>query len=362
MSKINNYIIIILLILSFNIAASDWEVIGEMPIPVKGAQAVVHDSLIYIIGGYTDSIYNALNKIQVYNPKLDSWSIIEDTLAMRRYGHVSTNYGQNLAIFGGAYTPSEFDQSLEIWNFMSNPVINNYNPNFDRIFATGQIYAEKLYIFGGYSNNTEIDSTGLPYLIEYNIPLDSITYQDMATYSKDNLPIDQMSTLLEDYIYIFGGSSFGITKDIHKFHVNSHSWELLALPMIVERAGGQSVRVDEKSIVLLGGYNENQQALSSVELFRNWSHSYYENEMAEPLNYARAELAAVFLDSFVYVFGGRDALDQCIPYMEKWKPEPHATSLEHSKNLNMKRLYRSRMKFCNKTAHCQTMILLKFIV
>ena len=79
-----------LLVLVFShLFASDWEVVGEMPIPVKGAQAIVHDSQIYIIGGYSDSTFSPINKIQVYNPDLNSWLVIEDTLTLSRYGHIA---------------------------------------------------------------------------------------------------------------------------------------------------------------------------------------------------------------------------------------------------------------------------------
>ena len=74
---------IILLLIFFIVIcakAEEWKIVSEMPVAVKGGRAVVKDSLVYILGGYTDSIYEETNIIQIYNPRQNTWIIADDTL------------------------------------------------------------------------------------------------------------------------------------------------------------------------------------------------------------------------------------------------------------------------------------------
>ncbi|RLD09445.1 hypothetical protein DRI50_12170, partial [candidate division KSB1 bacterium] len=83
------FILIVSLFLPVLLLAQEepnWEIIGQMPVPVKGAQAVVKDTLIYVIGGYTDNTYSATNLIQVFNPLQNTWEVLSDTLKFQRYG------------------------------------------------------------------------------------------------------------------------------------------------------------------------------------------------------------------------------------------------------------------------------------
>jgi len=61
----------------------NWQILSSsMPIPVAGAQAVIHDSLIYIMGGYNGppGSFSNQNVIQEYNPADDIWIIHQDTM------------------------------------------------------------------------------------------------------------------------------------------------------------------------------------------------------------------------------------------------------------------------------------------
>lgn len=324
-----------LLVLVFShLFASDWEVVGEMPIPVKGAQAIVHDSQIYIIGGYSDSTFSPINKIQVYNPDLNSWLVIEDTLTLSRYGHIALNDNDKALIFGGSNTEDSLNKSLEQWDFVTSPVITSFDQVFNRQFSTAQIYNNMLYIFGGYSTEIIDDTLGMNYLVVYNLNADSVEYRNRENFTTDNIPIHQMSVLIGYNIYIFGGASSGVYKDIYSFDIFGQSLTKSEGSLLNERAGGGAIVINEGTVALVGGYNEENQPMASVELLRVSDDYIIEQKNMESLNYARAEPAVVFKDSFIYTFGGRDSFGNCIPYVEKVYIEPATTVIKDQYNTN----------------------------
>lgn len=313
------------------INAEEWEVITEMPIPVKGAQAITHNSLIYVIGGWSDSTFSPINKIQIFNPKDTSWVVIEDTLAIGRYGHVVLSDSNRALIFGGGATEDSLDRILESWDFITSPTTITFDPVFNRQFATAQIYNDMIYVFGGYSTEFVDDTSGM---VIYNLSSDLVEHRSTEGFAAENVPIHLMSSIIDENIYIFGGADYGISRDIHVYNTISQSMTHLEYALLDERAGGGALVINEFQIALIGGYNEANQPMSSVEVLAISGNSIDYQANAEPLNYARSEPAVVFYDSFTYVFGGRDSFDNCIPYVERAIIESSATTLLESDQAN----------------------------
>ncbi len=348
MKKLIYIVLIISIITLNNLWSEEWEVVSEMPIPIKGAQAVVNNSLIYVIGGYSDStIPHFINKIQVFDPKDTSWVVIEDTLAIGRYGHVVLNNNGKALIFGGGAPEDSLNRSLESWDFITSPTIASFDPVFNRQFATAQIYGNLLYIFGGYSTEIVVDSTGMDYLAVYDISDRSFVYSDAKDFAAENIPIHQMSARLRDNIFILGGAVWGTSRSVYVYNVLENTFTELGVSLIDARAGGSTVVLDGSRIALIGGYNEENQPMASVEVLETVDNYIHNQINTEPLNYARSEPTVVFYDSFVYVFGGRDSFEKCIPYVEKSYIGPNATVLESNENLSQKRDYNLYQNYPN---------------
>ncbi len=302
-----------------------WQTVGRMPIPVKGAQAIVKDSLIYVIGGYSDSTYRAINRIQIYNPRTNQWKVAADTLMVERYGLVAKNYRSTAIIFGGTTVN---DSSLEMWDYRGSTYYYGFGPHFDRQFATAQVLGNYLYVFGGYSEN---NATVFPYLIAYYIPGASVVYQRNTSVIPDSSQplgqdiIQQMSATVGNTVFVMGGVLNGVLKTIYRFETESFTWLKSDVSLIEERAAGAAVAVSDRAIYVIGGYNESQAALSSVECV------FIENEQVAfsypigALNIARSELTAALLDSVIYVFGGQDVFGHCVPEVEKLVLQSQAT-------------------------------------
>ncbi|GEM_PF-6888906 len=325
----NIVILIVSMLLPILLVAQEepqWQEIGQMPVPVKGAQAVVKDSLIYVIGGYTDNTYSATNLIQVFNPQQNTWQVLDDTLKARRYGLSASLYRNSVLMFGGT---AVMDSSLEVWDFYGSTYTYDQKAVFNRQFATAQVYGNYLYIFGGYVLGGE---TSGPYIVEYYIPGASITYTRQSSYEPDvsvsSDLVQQMSARIGTDIYVIGGALNGIKNDIYRFNIEQLSWQKTDSYLLVERAAGAAVTVFNNSFVVIGGYNETDPALDSCErIYTDGSGNIVDQGNFPKLNKARAELTAVFYDSCLYVFGGEDALGKCLADVEKIRVKASLTGL-----------------------------------
>lgn len=309
--------------------AQSWQSVSQMPYPVKGAQAIVKDSVIYIFGGYSDSLLSGTRRIQAYYPNSNTWKSVEKKLTIPRYGHSVELYHDHVYIFGGSSISNDSAYAMENWNFDTQPYIHISEKNFNRKFASSVINGDYIYLFGGYPDFQLFDS--LKYLYQYHIPTathtDSFSINDL--YS-DELPSSQMSVSDAEKIYIIGGVYNGISRDINIFDLQNHSWAPGPVNLIRARAGGSAVHVSEDTqIVILGGFNETEAALNSIELY-----DYVFNTIQDgpELIYARAECCAVKFENRLFVFGGKDADDKIVSQVEMINlPISSATPIENEK-------------------------------
>ncbi|MBU0473954.1 MAG: T9SS type A sorting domain-containing protein [Bacteroidetes bacterium] len=300
--------IIIVLIFSANfLFAQDgfWEISGRMANPIAGGNAVYYDGSIYISGGYSKETQSNVSWIQKYNPFNGSTEIIAN-MKIPRYGHESVIVNGKLYFVGGVNESSDINTRLEELDIAKpdTTVLLDSNSNFNRIFSTGVTNNNYLYLIGGnsYSN---LDSNKLSYIVEYDMINDSISYKFNEADSAQEFPEQQMSAIYGNDIYIFGGVSNGVLRSIQKFNMQTHTLDTLEVELFEPRAGGAAVRNGyTNEIYIIGGFNEGNSALRSVEVLSIYGDNYYVNYGPE-LNEARTNLMAVSTDfDVLYVLGG----------------------------------------------------------
>jgi N-acetylneuraminic acid mutarotase len=304
-------VVIIIFIFAFNLNAQVWQVVdgGEMPNPVYGGEAIVRDSLIYILGGFSDLLNSNVNLIQEYNPQSNSWRIA-DSMNAFRYGFIADNFQDSIVIVGGINLDLSLDSSLEMWNLINNPYIYDLSLDFIRTFATGLIRNDILYVFGGMSVN--LLST---YMFEYNIPSSTFDFEDNFGFLI-SYPFQQMSALAGNSIYLFGGVFIGTSRAIYKYNTQSRHLNLLQSKLMQSRAGGKAVSINNSRIYVIGGFNESELALSSTEIF-NIEDDDYTITNGPQLNFERSELMAAKYNNSVYVFGGKDDAGSPVEQVER---------------------------------------------
>ena len=299
-------------VLIYNSSFAQWDVVSYMPIPVKGAKAVVQDSVIYIFGGYSDSVLTGTKIIQAYYPESNRWKVLKDSITVPRWGLSVITYGDSAYIFGGSTTSNDSSFSIEGWGYQNNANIHWYDHNFNRSFAATSIVDHFLYIFGGYQDHSLFDS------LSYLVRLDMIDHSLLDSFSINdsfavNLPSHQMAALLDNRIYVFGGVLPGISilRDVSYLDLNTHNWHKLDVTLSQPRADGVALaHPNGYDIILIGGKNEQSEALKRVNAF-NTDSNYVEEKRS--LKYARSlHTAVIYKDSLIYVFGGRDVENKVV--------------------------------------------------
>ena len=292
-----------------------WDVIGFMPRPVAGGKTFVNNENIYILGGYSDSTQSYVDWIQKYSTFLFTWKL-NTYMNEVRYGLAAGVVEDTTYYFGGVHSIDTSSSTFESWNVSLSPQIIDYSNYFKRIFSTGLIYGNNFYIIGG--NSYLGSSPGQPYILEYNVLTSQFTYQSQLNDVLEDLPEQQMSALLGNNIYIFGGVTIGISRKIHKFSTTGHTLEENIFDLLTPRAGGESVYFEpEDKIFIIGGYNEGSNALNSVEIFSD-SGGVYSIKSGPPLNYARTNFMSAVVNSEIYVLGGYDESGNLVAAIEKY--------------------------------------------
>jgi len=306
---VKNMKFIAFLLIVFNISTygQGWQVVGQMRTPVSGGQAIVHDSLIYIFGGFSEAQNTNLDLIQVYNPRTNSWKVAGN-MNYPRADFIAGADSNRVIYMGGISSDSSGAASLESWNFSSSPSVLTTNDYFSRVYSTGQIIGNNIYVFGGTTQDTVF-----PYMYSYNLSTDNVINYTDTLYSI-SFPTQQMSAVYNNYIYLFGGARNLLLKSIYKYDIINNKMFLLSNELDHPRAGGTAV-VLNGIIFIIGGFNETNNALSSVDIIRVGSSS-SEVEDGPSLNYARRDPMAVNYYGSIYVFGGTNTNGLDVPYIE----------------------------------------------
>ena len=309
----------LILIITFStiIFAQSWVTLRNMPVPVVGGQAVVVDSMIYILGGFSEQDNSNINLIQQYNPASDSWQTV-GKMIVPRSNFVAGNYHNKIAYFGGVknimQNMMQDSSSLELWDKKNSPSKIGNNQVFNRLYSTGIFAGDNIFLFGGSMMSKS------SYLAEYNIPSSSVVY----SYNNDTLfpgpPIMQMSAIIGENIYIFGGISGGLEgfpqSSIIKFDTTLKTFYNLQVRLDKPRAGGTSVSLGNE-IYIIGGFHDDNSPLSSVRILTiNNDGSAIVNDGPE-MNFARVQPMAVNYKGSIYVFGGADENNQPVSAVEK---------------------------------------------
>lgn len=304
-----------LLIASSNAQQKQWYIVGKMYRPVYGAQAVVVDTAIYIIGGFDNKLPGVgeneySDSIRVYYPNSGRWGNAVHMIEPR-YGLTAFNYNDSLVYFGGTKQQSPNSNALEVWNGKSAPYIYKSNSNFNRSFSCGTSAGDSLYFFGGNSQLTNFN-----YMVKYNLLTGTVT--DSNNYSLTFPPQSNQIAAKDSSgrnIYLFGGiNSYGtLSKSIFRFDILLNTFSNLNTELNRPLINGNAVNYGNNQIYIIGGRDETG-PLSEAEVF-NYKTLQISN--GPSLVKARDGLAAVKYRNSIYVFGGQDKNNNPVDEIEK---------------------------------------------
>lgn len=301
----------------------EWRVIGNMPNPVWGAQAVNDPSsanynYIYVLGGYSNSVQDTVDWIQECYVPTNNWGIVGH-MTQPRKDFIADLWKSSILYFGGTESLSNPKENLESVVYkptFQSPSIFASDSNFARSSATGYIRNDNYYIVGGDPIDGSQYKT-LPFIVEYNLVTKK--YGFTYDYTSSDKPGNHMSFMVGDNIYIFGGVSKQGTllSTISRFNIKTKTLEKLSTKLptgIVEGAAVYNPLINKGFII--GGQNESNKPLSTVwQVTINNDGSLNISEFP-PLKYPRRRCMAVNYGRFVAVLGGLDADSKVVPQVE----------------------------------------------
>lgn len=295
-----------------------WTKIGDMPYPVAGGKAVVIDTTIYVIGGYSDSLESNVDFIQAYYPESQTWSIVGH-LPEPRYGFIAGEIDGKIIICGGISDAERISNSLLTLTIDTAGVQFYSDTSFiaNRMFSAGLTTGRNLYLFGGFPAANIADTNDKAYIIRYDFATENTVFQNSTLYLNNEFPIQQMISEMNRSIYLFGGVHNGILDDIYRFDTDSNYYVKLITNLLEPRAGGEAVAFPEYGeVYVIGGYNENSDALFSVEKLTFYG-DFILVDQHEPLIDERKEFMAVRYGEFLIIMGGKDENNNVIRSIEQ---------------------------------------------
>jgi len=317
------YFLLILFCLSTSrlAAQGQWTVSGSLTRGLTGAAAVVVDSTIYVLGGYSDSTQNVVNWIQKFDPESGQFTYVTQ-MKSRRTHFFAVVSDSNIYYTGGEFGSGHHTAgTLECFNLRTGLVTAiDTSRKYNRFFISGIVADSILYLVGGTPTGGD-PSPGLnPYIMEFNLNKKEITYNYSGMFSNNLLRSGHITIIYNSYLYIFGGNYNTVLAEVFRYSLNDKTLQRIFPNMTVPRTNAAAVITNNGNaeLLIMGGFNEGNSALNSVEKFIFRSSS-ITSQFFPPMNIKRKNFNSVLLGDNVYVFGGKNEFGQSVRDIEKFQ-------------------------------------------
>jgi N-acetylneuraminic acid mutarotase len=290
-----------------------WHELSEMPIPVTQASAIVLNDTVYIVGGLQGKDQTPSTLIQTFYPPTETWNVLTEMRYARVYPIVAS-YADKLLIFGGSEDPGG-QTILEVVDPKNpDPVIGAQDRTFYRLGASAAMLDDWLYMFGGYQGNP-LHASSLHFISGLALNTLQVSTID-STFFSGFLPFEHSSVALNGKVYMFGGVINTISNKVLRLDPDSGTLDQMS-SLLTARASAAAVADDDQTIYILGGYNQQQAALNSMEQYRILGNSVSSWGLS-PMHHARRAPCAVYYDDTIFVFGGVDEYGRMVQTVEAY--------------------------------------------
>lgn len=286
-------------------AQGEWTSGAALPEPRSGHAAVVVDSLIYVIGGFTNPQHHASGDCWSYNPVTDSWNQNLPSLNYERANLAAVVKGDTIWVFGGRHmnsmvaTVERYVVGASAWEVVGTMPEPRMGLGAVRL-------GDDIYLFGGKR------SMGM-----YGLPLDRVDIYHLRTgdWSEGPNLIQARAhfgyALNNDTLICAGGSYLDPLSTAEQYTI-SDGWS--GLPGLDEPRSNAAGVMFEGNFILLGGYSSGGQSSANLELVNNqW--------LEFPgLSLPRYNHSAVVYDGDIFVMGGRNG-QQVLSSQERYSVE-----------------------------------------
>ena len=281
-----------------------WTGGADIPVALGWSAASVADEKIFVTGGLNTED-GVTRHLQIYDPELDKWTLKENHLQTRRWGHSSTMVDGKIYIMGGA------DEAPRDTTPVTS--IDVYDPASDSWSTIGEMtrarighgavgYHGKIYIMGG--EYKEPDLTTLNTMEVYDPSTNSWETLSPMTTSR----IFMATCVVGDTIYVLGGGSkypYSGLKSVEAYIIPEDRWEVKADLKV--GLGDLDACVIDNQIYCEGGWaiwgDIGNTTVQVFDPLKNYTFR------ANSLQFPRGATATVNYGERIYVVGGFIALN-----------------------------------------------------
>ncbi|KAL9656042.1 hypothetical protein ABK040_007661 [Willaertia magna] len=146
----------------------------------------------------------------------------------------------------------------EYWNEIK---VQNYSTIKERVYHSAIIYENELIIFGGMSNNECFNDM---YLLDLNEKDEwkRMVYQNNELTSVNYIPSPRYGhtmCIYKDKLYLFGGftnNESQISNELFQFNLKEHEWKLIKLDKKIKGRYHHTMNIIDDNIFIFGGLGE----------------------------------------------------------------------------------------------------------
>jgi len=256
----------------FDFENNQWSPLGEMPEGRAFCSGAVVGAKVYVVGGKEDGVDGVTNKVFMYDPSVDTWTLINSRMLSERWGHGVAVLNDKIYVVGGNNMDDESQYYTEVLDLTDGPhpkPNQGPSPKWDYVaklkvsrHAAGVAALNgKIFAVGGnecpsgVNRPTDVTSVEI-YDPEQNVWTSPGIYM---SESKNGVGLG----VLDGVLYCVGGSGMGNT--VERFNEDTNTWSQVAemnhrrlYPGVLTHAG---------RLYVVGGFDRSYTPLSSVEMY-----------------------------------------------------------------------------------------------
>ena len=306
--KMEFTLLISILALAMNTNAAEWEHLAPLPEPNGGFFCNAINGEIVVGGGtnWKDGTKHWLSRIHTYNPVTNQWREIGTLDAPLAYAAV----GQDADAVWFAGGSSGTATNRVVWKMGADFAIKRaHTLDTGPVLAGGALIGTTLYTLGGTDDMDQLSRVTRTLLA---VDLRTGGTVRLADYPEAAFMIGAFAAC-GDRLFAFGGARWDATTNevanfstAHAYSMVAERWEKLP-PLPCVNRGITAVALDERHILLAGGYkNDEEEFTADTFIFDVKTSSY---SATKPLPY-KAMVGLVKSGEWLYCLGGENRKKQ----------------------------------------------------
>lgn len=273
-----------------------FELPGIISTRVKNHTAVYYKNAVYVFGGFDGSVHqNTLNYIDLRTGVFSTLNTSGDQPCGRN-GHTATLHNSFIYIIGGwnssntATTKEIYALNLEKLNWVK--ICPGGEPMVPCNMHTANLYQEKIFVFRG--------GDGMNYLHDLHyFDLCNNTWNTVTSSGKmPSARANHSSSVFNDHLFIFGGWNGGDRlSDLYKMSFQTQSWvKIDTSPTSPKPRAGMSLVPYSQGLLLFGGSGESSESYSDLWYYNDsqqaWSQLFPSNSPSSRAGHSFTKVSA----------------------------------------------------------------------